>query len=156
MPAGRVSMRHVREILRLVSAGISKHEIARRMGLAPSTVRETLKRFEAAGWPGRCRMTSTDGGARSEAVQERRARSRAIAAGRAGLGGDPSRAQAQARHALDPVGGVHRASIPTGIAIPASAISTGPGKASCRSRCARPMPAARSCSSITPATGCRW
>jgi transposase len=46
-------MRHVREILRLGSAGISKHEIARRMGLAPSTVRETLKRFEAAGlaWP---------------------------------------------------------------------------------------------------------
>ena len=46
-------MRHVREVLRLGSAGISKHEIARRMGLAPSTVRETLKRFEAAGlvWP---------------------------------------------------------------------------------------------------------
>jgi transposase len=53
MPAERVSMRHVREILRLGSAGISKHEIARRMGLAPSTVRETLKRFEVAGlfWP---------------------------------------------------------------------------------------------------------
>ena len=53
MPAGRVSMRHVREILRLGSAGISKHEIARRTGLAPSTVRETLKRFEATGlvWP---------------------------------------------------------------------------------------------------------
>ena len=46
-------MRHVREILRLGSAGISKHEIARRMGLAPSTVRETLKRFGASGltWP---------------------------------------------------------------------------------------------------------
>ena len=53
MPAGRVSMRHVREVLRLGSAGVSKHEIARRMGLAPSTVRETLKRFAAAGltWP---------------------------------------------------------------------------------------------------------
>ena len=34
MPAGRVSMRHVREVLRLGSAGVSKHEIARRMGLA--------------------------------------------------------------------------------------------------------------------------
>jgi transposase len=46
-------MRHVREVLRLGSAGISKHEIARRMGLAPSTVRETLKRFASAGlvWP---------------------------------------------------------------------------------------------------------
>jgi hypothetical protein len=37
MPAGRVSMRRVREVLRLGSAGVSKHEIARRMGLAPST-----------------------------------------------------------------------------------------------------------------------
>jgi transposase len=46
-------MRHVREVLRLGFAGISKHEVARRTGLAPSTVRETLKRFEAAGltWP---------------------------------------------------------------------------------------------------------
>jgi transposase len=46
-------MRHMREILRLCSAGISKHEIARRTGLASSTVRETLKRFEVARlvWP---------------------------------------------------------------------------------------------------------
>jgi transposase len=46
-------MRHVREILRLGGAGISRHEIARRTGLAPSTVRTTLKRFAAAGlsWP---------------------------------------------------------------------------------------------------------
>ena len=53
MPAGRVSMRQVREVLRLGFAGISKHEIARRTGLAPSTVRETLRRFEGAGlvWP---------------------------------------------------------------------------------------------------------
>ena len=53
MPAGRVSMRHVREILRLDFAGISKHEIARRTGLAPSTVWETLKRFTTTGlgWP---------------------------------------------------------------------------------------------------------
>src|SRR5258708_12684398 len=53
MPAGRVSMRHVREILRLGCTGISGHEIARRTGLAPSTVRETVKRFEASGltWP---------------------------------------------------------------------------------------------------------
>ena len=42
-------MRHVREVLRLGSAGVSKHEIARRMGLAPSTVRETLKGFAGAG-----------------------------------------------------------------------------------------------------------
>src|SRR3984885_9138466 len=53
MPAGRVSMRQVREILRLRFAGTSRHEIARRTGLAPSTVRETLKRFASTGlvWP---------------------------------------------------------------------------------------------------------
>ena len=46
-------MRHVREVVRLGFGGISKHEIARRTGLAPSTVRETLKRFEGSGltWP---------------------------------------------------------------------------------------------------------
>ncbi len=53
MPAGRVAMRHVREVLRLGFSGISKHEIARRTGLAPSTVRETIERFKAAelDWP---------------------------------------------------------------------------------------------------------
>ena len=53
MPAGRVCMRHVREIIRLGSAGVSKHQIARRTGVVPSTVRETLKRFAASGliWP---------------------------------------------------------------------------------------------------------
>ena len=53
MPAGRVCMRHVREILRLVYEGVSKHQIARRTGVVPSTVRETLKRFVASGlaWP---------------------------------------------------------------------------------------------------------
>jgi len=46
-------MRRVREVLRLGFGGISKHEIARRTGLATSTVRETLARFKAAGldWP---------------------------------------------------------------------------------------------------------
>lgn len=61
MPAGRVSMRHVREILRLGCSGISKHEIARRMGLAASTVRETLKRFAATGLPWPLPDDVTDG-----------------------------------------------------------------------------------------------
>src|ERR1700694_2732105 len=53
MPAGRVAMRRVREVLRLGFAGISKHEIARRTGLAASTVRETIERFKTTGldWP---------------------------------------------------------------------------------------------------------
>ena len=46
-------MRHVRDVIRLKSAGMPIREIARRMGTAPSTVRLTLHRFEAAGlsWP---------------------------------------------------------------------------------------------------------
>jgi transposase len=54
MPAERVAMRQVREILRLTFlSGISGREIALRLGIAPSTVRETVKRFQAAGltWP---------------------------------------------------------------------------------------------------------
>ena len=46
-------MRHVRDVIRLKSAGMPTREIARRMGTAPSTVRLTIRRFEAAGlsWP---------------------------------------------------------------------------------------------------------
>jgi transposase len=54
MPAERVAMRQAREIIRLkFSADVATREIARRLGLAPSTVRETLKRIESAGlvWP---------------------------------------------------------------------------------------------------------
>ena len=50
MPAERIAMRHVREIIRLkFSVSIPTRDIARRIGLAPSTVREILKRFEASG-----------------------------------------------------------------------------------------------------------
>jgi len=54
MPADRVSMRQAREIIRLkFSTSLPTREIARRLGLAPSTVRETLSRLESAGlcWP---------------------------------------------------------------------------------------------------------
>jgi len=46
-------MRHVREVLRLTTAGVSGNEIARRLNLAPSTVRLTLQRLTTAGlvWP---------------------------------------------------------------------------------------------------------
>src|SRR5437868_7664467 len=53
MPAERTTMRHVREVLRLTTAGVGLNEIARRVGVAPSTVRLTLKRLARAGlsWP---------------------------------------------------------------------------------------------------------
>jgi transposase len=54
MPAERTTMRQVREILRLkFVGGVPIREIARRIGVAPSTVRTTLERFQACGlsWP---------------------------------------------------------------------------------------------------------
>ena len=46
-------MRHAREIIRLKFSCVSTHEIARRLGMARSTVRETLNRADGAGlsWP---------------------------------------------------------------------------------------------------------
>src|SRR5215469_16586326 len=53
MPAERTTMRQVREVLRLRTAGVGLNEIARRVGVAASTVRLTLKRLAAAAlyWP---------------------------------------------------------------------------------------------------------
>jgi hypothetical protein len=53
MPTERLAMRHVRDVIRLKSAGMQTREIARRVGTAPSTVRLTIRRFEASGltWP---------------------------------------------------------------------------------------------------------
>jgi len=60
MPAERIAMRQVRDVLRLNAAGVSGNEIARRVGVAPSTVRLTLKRLAAAGlgWPLPAEMTN--------------------------------------------------------------------------------------------------
>ena len=41
MPAERIGMRDAREIIRLKSSSVSTHEIARRLGLARSTVTGT-------------------------------------------------------------------------------------------------------------------
>ena len=59
MPAERIAMRQVRDVLRLNAAGVSGNEIARRVGVASSTVRLTLKRLAAAGlgWPLPAEMT---------------------------------------------------------------------------------------------------
>ena len=61
MPAERIPMRHVREVLRLKAAEVSGNEIARRLNVAPSTVRLTLRRLAAAGlsWPLPAELTDT-------------------------------------------------------------------------------------------------
>src|ERR1700687_4055961 len=54
MPNERLTMRMIREILRLHhSCGLSKHKISRALGCARSSVREYIKRAHAAGltWP---------------------------------------------------------------------------------------------------------
>jgi transposase len=54
LPAERIKMRKLREIVRLLAAGgLSKREIADRVGVAASTVREAAKKISAAGlsWP---------------------------------------------------------------------------------------------------------
>jgi hypothetical protein len=54
-------MRRVREVLRLRTAGVGLNEIARRVGVAPSTVRLTLTRLASAGlsWPLPAEMTDS-------------------------------------------------------------------------------------------------
>ena len=54
-------MRQGREVLRFRTAGLGLNEIARRVGVAPSTVRLTLKRLASAGlsWPLPAEMTDT-------------------------------------------------------------------------------------------------
>jgi transposase len=54
-------MRQVREVLRLTTAGVGLNEIARRVGVAPSTVRLTLKRVVGGGltWPLPAEMTDS-------------------------------------------------------------------------------------------------
>src|SRR5215207_2303373 len=54
MPAERTTMRQVREVLRLkFVGGVPTREIARRIGVAASTVRTTIRRYQVAGlsWP---------------------------------------------------------------------------------------------------------
>src|SRR5467141_3491793 len=104
MPAERVAMRHVREIIRLkFSAGISTREIARRLGIAASTVRETLRRFEGAGLgslAGRHERRRPGGGA----LRQSRDQTGPSPPRRAGLADGSSGAEARARHPGDRLG----------------------------------------------------
>src|SRR4249920_4156948 len=100
MPAERTTMRQVREVLRLrFVGGVSTREIARRIGVAASTVRATVKRFQAAGlsWP--LPEELTDAALEARLFPDAGTK-QGPASGRARLGEHSSRAQAQARHAV--------------------------------------------------------
>ena len=63
MPTERVAMRRVREMLRLSrDGGLGVREVARRTGVAPSTLREMARRFERSGlaWPLPLDLTDTE------------------------------------------------------------------------------------------------
>ena len=63
MPTERIAMRRVREILRLSrDAGLATREVARRTGVALSTLREMFRRFERSGlaWPLPLNMADAD------------------------------------------------------------------------------------------------
>ena len=62
MPAERLEMRKVREIMRLkLGAGLAHKAIGRSLGISPSTVRLTLQRTAEAGltWPLADELTDT-------------------------------------------------------------------------------------------------
>src|SRR6201988_2191774 len=109
MPAERTTMRQVREVLRLTTAGVGLNEIARRVGVAPSTVRLTLKRLASAGlrWPLQAEMTdSALETALFAAAGAKQGHRRHAEPDWAEIS---PRAQTQARHPDDAVGRVHRA-----------------------------------------------
>src|SRR4051812_40566739 len=109
MPAERIAMRQVRDVLRLKAAGVSGNEIARRVGVASSTVRLTLKRLAVAGlsWPLPAELTDTalERQLFTAAGKKQGHRRRA----------EPDWASAhrelkrEQRYAADPMGRVHRA-----------------------------------------------
>ena len=66
-------MRQVREVLRLTTVGVGLNEIARRVGIAPSTVRLTLKRL-ASSISCRPRTSANPASATTPSFQFKRAR----------------------------------------------------------------------------------
>ena len=107
MPAKReLTMRQIRQMLRLHRDGVSAREIGRTLGVARSTVQDNLKRAAAAGlaWPLTAELTDD--------VLEQRLFARAgVRSGfrrlvRAGLGGPGARTEAPRRQSDGAVGGI--------------------------------------------------
>src|SRR5271157_634767 len=108
MPAERIGMRDPREVIRLKYASLSTHEIARRLGLARSPVRGTLKRAETAGLAWAAAGEHERRGAGSGALRQPAQQARPSAHRGARLGRRASRTEAQARHSVDSLGRIHR------------------------------------------------
>ena len=107
MPTERIAMRRGGEMLRLSrDAGLATREVARRTGVALSTLREMFRRFEMSGltWPLPLDLADAElearlyGEAGTKQSHRRWVR----------LGGAEPRVEAQAGHPANPVGGVYR------------------------------------------------
>ena len=151
MPAKReLTMRQLRQMLRLARDGVSAREIGRTLGVARSTVQDNLKRAAAAGlrWPLPGELTD---GSRAAAVCASRRAAGAAPARRAGLGVAGARAEAARRQPDGAVGGVPGG--PPGrlrlqpVLRPVPRVRA----AAVAGACARTMSPATRCSSTTPA-----
>ena len=106
MPAKRLSMRKIKEVLRLSWAqSLSKRQTARSCGISRPAVDEYLRRAEQAGlsWP---LPDDLDDGALERVLFPPRPGAAGRRAGRAGLGHGQPGAQAQGRHPVPVVAGV--------------------------------------------------
>ena len=147
-------MRQVREVLRLRTAGVGLNEIARRVGVAPSTVRLTLKRVASAGlsWQLPAEMTETAlETALFAAAGTKQGHRRHVEPDWAEIHRELKRKHVTLTMLWDE----YTSAAPRDIAIRGSASCTAAGHRDCRSRCGKPTSAATSCLSITPATRCR-
>ena len=107
MPARReLTMRQLRQMLRLHHDGVSAREIARTLGVARSTIQDNLGRARAAGigWP--LPAERTDEVLEQRLFARAGGQTRPPPTHRTGLGSIGARAQAVGRQPDDAVGGV--------------------------------------------------
>ena len=117
MPTQRLSMRRIKQLLTMrFDAGASTREIARELGVAPSTVREYLGRAAAAGIGLPLAADVTDESLMARLFVNAGVRSGATVSRRARLGGPGARAQAARRQPDGAVGGIPRSS-PAGVCL---------------------------------------
>ena len=147
-------MRRVRDVLRLRTTGVGVNEIARRVGVAPSTVRLTLQRLASVGlsWPLPAEMTDAAlEAALFAAVGTKQGHCRHLEPDWAEIHRELKRKHVTLAMLWDEYIERH----PDGYRYSRFASCTAVGRRDCRSRCGRPISAVTSCLSITPATRCR-
>ena len=109
MPAQRLTMRRVRELLRLhYGMGVSARAIARELGVSRSAVQDYLARATAGGPDLAVGGRSHRRGARGAAVRGERRQAGGAPAGGAGLGRTGARDEATRGQSDGAVGGVRR------------------------------------------------